>query len=340
MEEQIKKEATPRKKEKKPHAPITPIREPALPMLLAVVVFTVCLVALVINKFIYPFENELLSPIILQVIALVIPAYLVIMLAAEGNGMLTQMKEIGFRALRAEYVFFILFSSLFASCLSLILTLTLGGAYGASAGVTLLGSFTAGESEHSASIIYIILAYAVIPALAEEFLFRGVMLSRLERVSFPFAALVSTLISALSGFMLGGLIPSIFVSLIAIFVLYTTRSLWACVILHFIFNIYRLFVESNVSAYFLSSVNTPLLIITVLLALSVSALLFFSESARIFRKRAHAVASREATSEERLSGIKSILEDIRSTITFKPTLIFSIIVLCEFVAIAVINYIV
>ena len=340
MEEKIKRGANPPKKEKKPRAAVTPISEPALPMLLSAVVFTICLLALVINKFVYPFENELLSPVILQLIALVIPAYLVITLKSSDKGIATQMKEIGFRALRAEYVFLVLFSSLFAACLSLTLTLLLGGAYDASAGVTLLGSFTAGENEYSASIPYIILAYAVIPALAEELLFRGVMFTRLEQVSFPFAALVSTVVGALSGFTLGGLIPSLFVGVISVFVLYTTRSLWSCVILHFIFNLYRLFLETNISEYFLSSINTPLLLVTVLLALSISALLFFSESAKIFRKRAHVVASRESSSEARLSSLKNIPTDIRAAIAFKPTLVFSIICLCVFVATVIINYIV
>jgi len=340
MEEQVKKWVNPPKKEKKQRAPVTPISEPALPMLLALVVFTICFVALVINNFIYSFSDELLAPVILQLVALVLPAYLVIMLTSPDKSAFSQMKDIGFHTVKAEYVFFILFSALFASCASLVLTLAFGGAYDASRGVTLLGVFTAGENEYTVSVPYIILTYAIIPAFAEEFLYRGVILSRLEKISFPFAAVISTVVCALSGFALGGIIPSLFIGLLSVFVLYTTRSLWACVILHFIFNIYRLFLETNISAYFLSAQSNLLLVMTVVLALAISSLLFFSESARIFCKKAEKIKSREARSEKKLGSIKNIPNDLRAALAFRPTLVFSIVCLGIFVATVIINYVI
>lgn len=338
MKKQIQEVENTPKKEKKPRATVTPISEPALPMLLAAIAFTICLVTLVINKFIYPIGKELLAPVILQLVALVIPSYLALMLTASEKSVFVQMRETGFRSLSVEYVFFLIFASLFAACASLLLTLAFGGAYDASNGVTLLGSFTAGENEYTVSIPYIILAYAIIPAFAEELLFRGVIFSRLEKISFPFAALVSTVLYALAGFTLGGLIPSLFIGILSVFVLYTTGSLWACLILHFVFNLYRLFLETNISAYFLASSNNLLLVVTVLIALAVSALLFFSESAKIFRKKARAIADGNAPSLNRLDGIKAIPECIRASLAFKPTLICSIICLGVFVATVVINY--
>lgn len=340
MEEQIKEGIKPPKKEKRQRAPVTPIIEPALPMLLAAVVFTICFITLVINKFIYPIGRELLAPVILQFIALVIPAYLVIMLSSAEKSTFSQMKEIGFSSIRADHVFFLIFASLFAACASLMLTLAFGGAQDAAKGVTLLGSFTAGENEYSVSIPYIILTYAIIPAFAEELLFRGVMFSRLEKVSFPFAALVSTLICALSGFTLGGLIPALFTGLLSTFILYTTGSLWACVIMHLAFNLYRLFLETNISAYFLSSADNGLLVTVAALALAITALLFFSEGARIFRKRADDIATRALRSENKLCDIKRIPADVRSAFAYKPTLVCSIICLFLFAATVIINYII
>jgi len=248
------------------------------------------------------------------------------------------MRGIGFRSFSVEHVFFVIFTSLFAACASLLLTLAFGGAYDASNGVMLLGSFTAGENEYTVSIPYIILTYAVIPAFAEELLFRGVIFSRLEKISFPFAALVSTVFYALAGFTLGGLIPYLFTGALLVFVLYTTGSLWPCVIVHFVLNVYRLFLETNISAYFLASSNDLLLIITVLLALAISSLLFFSESAKIFRKKARAVADCKLPGTSRLDGIKDIPGKIRASLAFKPTLICLIICLSVFVITLGLNY--
>ena len=340
MKEKLRPGETPPKKDKKQRATVTPIGEPALPMLLCAVVFGICFITLVINKFIYPIGNELLAPVILQLVALVIPAYLAIMLTSPEKGIFQQMKSVGFHKISADHVFFLIFASFFAACASLILTLAFGGAYDAAKGVTLLGSFTAGENEYSVSIPYIILAYAVIPAFAEELLFRGVIFSQLEKISLPFAALVSTVACALAGFTLGGVIPSLFVGILSVFILYTTKSLWSCIIMHFLFNIYRLFLETNISAYFLSSKSNLLLVTVVALALALSALLFFSESARIFRKRAAEVSQNKATSENKLTGFTEIPKTLRAALAFKPTLVFSIVCACIFIATLIIHYIV
>ncbi len=333
------KDPTDRPKIKK-REPAQPCSDAALPLLLCTVAFAVCFVTLIINKFVYPIGKELLSPVLLQLIALLIPSYLAIMLRAQDKGTLTEMRGIGFVALRAEYIFFVLFASLFAVCASLALTLMLGGAYDASRGLMLLGSFTAGENEYSVSLPYLVLTYAIIPAIAEEFFFRGVVFSRLEEISLPFAAAASTLLYALYGFSVGGLIPSLFVGILSLFVLYTARSLWACMLLHFLFNIYRLFLEANISAYFLSSQNNILLIITVALALCISALLFFSECARIFRLRSERVRLGEEKSENKLFVKTEIYESIRSVMAHRPSLVFSAICALLFAATVVINYII
>ena len=333
-----KKRASAEKPRKKlPSA--TPITEPALPLLLSTVSFAICFITLIIDKFISPVGKEPLAPVILQLVALAIPAYLAIMLTSQEKSAVRQMRGIGFRALRAEYVFFTLFSALFAASASLLLNLVFGGVYDMSQEITLLGTFTAGENEYSVSVPYLVLTYALIPAICEEFLFRGVIFSHLERVNFPFAALVTTVLYAMFGFTLGGIIPSLFTGLISVFVLYTTGTLWACVIMHFLFNLYRLFLESNISAYFLSSQNNILLVVTVLSVFFLSAIFFFSESARIYRSRAEKIAENRQKSASKLAKIRSVKKELRSTFAYKPSLVFSIICLAIFVATVIINYI-
>ncbi len=340
MKEKLKEGAPAPKKEKKQREPATPISEPALPVLLTAVSFSLGFIMLLIDRFIFPIGSELLSPVIAEIICLALPAYLLILLTSRERSTFSQMREVGFRRLRAEYIFFIIFSALLVCALSLILTLSFGGAYDASSGITLLGIFRAGENEFSVSPLYLIAAYAVIPAIIEEFFFRGVIFSGLEKISFPFAALVSALLYAISGFSLGSFIPLLAAGLLLVFVYYTTRSLWACIILRFLFELYRLFVEANVAAYFLSSANTSLLLITVALAFLVSAILFLSEALRIFRARAAKVAENKARSASRFANIGTCPQEVRAMLAYKPTLIMSIICLCLFAATIVINYLV
>ncbi len=340
MEEKIKAGHSAKKKEKRHHEPATPISEPALPVLLTAVSFSLGFIMLLIDRFIFPIGSELLSPVIAEIICLALPAYLVILLTSREKNTFSQMREIGFRLLRAEYIFFIIFSALFACSVSLVLTLSSGGAHDASIGMTLFGVFTAGENEFSVSPLYLIVSYALVPALLEEFFFRGVIFSQLEKISFPFAAVVSTLLYALSGFSLGSFIPLLATGILFVFVYYTTRSLWACIALHFLFGLYRLFIEANISAYFLSSANTVLLLITVVLAFLVSAILFMSEAVRIFRTRAARIAEKKARSASKFANIGTCPHEVRSMLAYKPTLIFSIVCICLFAATVVINYLV
>ncbi len=338
MKSNIKEGAKATKRQKPDEEKALPIEEPARAMLTAAVVFVLCFAVLITDRFIHQLGENLLAPLILQIIILAIPAYLCVMLTYPDSSLFIQMRSVGFRALRAEHIFFLIFSAFFTVCGSLALTLAFGGAFDLSGGMTLLGIFTAGENEFSVSAPYLILTYAVIPAILEEFLFRGVIFSQLERISFPFAALISTALYALSGFSLGGIIPSLFVGIMLVFVYYTTRSLWACVIMHFLLDLYKLFLEANICAYFLSSTNDTLLLITVALGLLISAILFFSESARIFRARAARVAEKKQRSASKLVNIRSSLGEARGMLAYKPSLVFACICLAVFAATVIINY--
>ncbi len=335
-----KKKSRATRTEKAPRAPTAPITEPALPLLLCMVTFSICFITLIIDRFIYPIGKELLSPVILQIIALIIPSYLVILLTSADKAPIKQMREVGFRVMNAEHVFFTLFSALFAMCASITITLLFGGAYDLSNGITLLGTFTAGKNEYTVSAPYLILTYALIPAFAEEIFFRGVVFSRLSKLGFPFAALVSTLFYALYGFTVGGFIPSVFVGLMTVFLLYTTKSLFSCIILHFLFNLYRLFLEANICAYFISSQNNFLLFISIAIALSISALLFFSEGTKLYRIRAERISNKEIKSANKFKSIHLVGELTRATVAYRPSLAFAIISLLLFIATVVINYIV
>ena len=100
-------------KQKKPRTPVAPITEPALPLLLCLVCFAISLVTLIIDRFIYPFGNELLAPVIISAIALILPSYLAVMLSSADKSAVEKLTELGFKKLKVDHVFFLLFSSLF-----------------------------------------------------------------------------------------------------------------------------------------------------------------------------------------------------------------------------------
>ena len=122
-----------------------------------------------------------------------------------------------------------------------------------------------------------------------------------------------------------------------VFVMYATRSLFACIAVHLLFNLYRLFLEANVTQYYLSSASNTLLLITVAFCLLVYSLLFISESIRIFRVKAADVADGKFRGSNKLEGIKTIRGDLRSTFAYKPSIVLASVCAALFAAAVVIN---
>ena len=219
---------------------------------------------------------------------------------------------------------------------STLISILCGGVETMADGLVLLGTFVAGDNDYSASVPYLILAYALIPAMAEELLLRGVVISRIGKMGFASAAIVSAVLSGFMSFSLGGFLPAVFAALMMCFVLYTTGSLWACMIVRLLFNLYRLFFEVNVSAYYVSSTSRGLLIVVIVAAVLLFGALFFGESARIYRDKAERIESGQARSASAEPG--RVMSDIKKTLSYRPSVVLFAICAAIFVAVTVIGY--
>lgn len=309
-----------------------------LPILLVTVCMGIALLTSVINNFFYPLGKEPLSPLVIQIVSLLIPASLLFMIIYPEGSTLKNFKSIGFHRIRAEHVFPIIFTSLFLITSSLMINLCLGGFYAVADGFTILGSFTAGVGEYSTTYPYIAIIYAIAPAMIEEFIFRGMIQTELSKKDDFFAICLSSLISAAFSFTLGGLPAAILCALTYCFIRSLTGSLFASIILHTVFNLYAVFLQTNVAKYFLSSQNNLLLIIIIVIAWLVSSALFFSEMARVYRARAEKIKKGEATSTLPTVSFKSLGKALKEIFAFRPTLVTTIIGGVFFIAIVAINY--
>lgn len=312
-------------------------KEGFLPFLLAAVCMLITLLTIIIDRFIYPFGSDMLSPAIGQIVILLIPTYLGIMFLSPEKKPVEQLKSIGIGRLHAKYVFFMIFAAMFAITGALILNMVFGGVHSDAKGFTLLAAFTAGANEYTVHYPYLIIVYVLIPAILEEIVFRGFVFSELKKISLPLAIVLSSLLSALFAFSFGGIPAALFCALTYCFILMTTKSLQACMIVHLIYNLYALFWGSNISAYFLSAPNRALLVIIVITAWLISASLFFTESARVYRAKADEVHAGAARSELPKLHIKALWQEIIGMLCFKPTIICAIVCIALYVAIMVIN---
>ena len=86
-------------------------------------------------------------------------------------------------------------------------------------------------------LIFVVFVIAVTPAICEEFLFRGLILSNFERFAIPFRAIVFTgLIFALFHFHPFNIIPLAVLGIYLAFITYYSGSIYTAIVVHFVNN--------------------------------------------------------------------------------------------------------
>lgn len=107
--------------------------------------------------------------------------------------------------------------------------------FGSEASVTLTGITDATEA------VYVIFAFCILPAITEEFFFRGVLMSEYAQHNPTAAVLLSTLAFAASHFELTQMPAYLFSGLLLAFAVRVTRSLIPAILLHCAINLFNVF---------------------------------------------------------------------------------------------------
>lgn len=94
--------------------------------------------------------------------------------------------------------------------------------------------------------VYLVVAFAFLPAITEEWLFRGIVIGEYEKRGVVLASLFSAVTFSMSHFSLARFPVYLFSGVVLAVVLYTTRSLFASVLLHTLYNASVLLLEPYV----------------------------------------------------------------------------------------------
>ena len=136
--------------------------------------------------------------------------------------------------------------------------------------------------------LYLMLAYALVPAVAEEFVFRtAVLVSYQESGCGTMTALLaSTLLFTMMHFSLSSF-PVVFLGgLVFGMVTYTTRSVLSAMIAHFLYNLYELFGAPYIMALIKKPENIVFFLFALITLLLLFSILTCSEAERIHRRDA------------------------------------------------------
>ncbi len=173
--------------------------------------------------------------------------------------------------------------------------------------------------ENEKEVLYLSLTLAVVPAFAEEFLFRGILLTEYSRYgAFPALLVTSLLFTVIHFDPL--LAPVYFLSGMALgYTALATRSAFAAAVTHALFNLYSFFVAPLVSNFISLEGGTVAIYYVIIVLFLISMMLAFGEGERLFAGYSISGLSFPRRIQKRFAALPPALE------TLSPTLLLCIL---------------
>ena len=207
----------------------------------------VCCIALALSSMIDPGrlssnDNIYLSVIVLQMLIFLIPGIIYCKLSGEKCTENLRIKALGPRKL-----FFALFAFVTLLAGTALIKLGLYSLGYSSTSYTLYENYIPADTSGLGNVMYILIALAVLPAVTEEFIFRGILMQeyRAAGCSRTCAVMLSSLLFALIHFNIAQLPVYFFGGVVFGFVMTVADSLTAAVLVHFLNNAFSLFFETS-----------------------------------------------------------------------------------------------
>lgn len=188
-------------------------------------------------------DNIYLSVIVLQILIFIIPG--IIYCRIKGENMVRSLR---LRSFGTRKLFFCIFSVCALICASGLVKLGLYELGYSSSNYTLYANYLPSTTGGFRDIVYIILAIAVLPALTEEFVFRGIILSEYRKTgcgTFT-SILFSTLLFGMLHFSIGQLPVYLLGGIVFSLIMIVTDSLAAAMLAHILNNAFSILFESTI----------------------------------------------------------------------------------------------
>ena len=248
------------------------------PTVLVLATYLLLLFSKIVDLTLINRENEYYSVVILQMMIFLLPG--AIWCRFSGDGYLKRLRLV---PIRTTTIPLILCASLLMASGGLLLGVLFGGTETLSQSFSLYDTFISKNSGTVPNTLYLILAYALLPSICEEFIYRGILCLEYESGGVLRAIAFSSIFFALMHFNLENLPVYLFAGAILALTLYATRSLLGAVIAHFLYNIFGLFGQPYISNLYHITRSTELFLFLMILCFLVSAAIFCGEAARLYR---------------------------------------------------------
>ena len=263
-------------------------------------------------------ENEYYTVVILQLMIFLLPG--AVWCKYKGDGYL---KGLRMRLPKPNSFLLILSGTLLMISGGLLLSVLFGGLESLSQNFSLYDTFISKSNGTVPSNIYLLIAYAVIPAICEELIFRGILCHEYEKGGVVRAVVFSSLFFAMLHFNPINILTYMFSGVILALVLYASRSLFAAIITHLLYNIFGLFGQRYMNTLYKITGSETFFIFIVAFIFLLSAAFFCRQAAKLYKKHVY-----DGVSSNYRKPVDKTPEEIRKSflaVIFEPATILCVV---------------
>ncbi len=224
-------------------------------------------------------ENEYYSVVILQLMIFLLPGAIWCRFSGENY-----IKGLRLRLPKPNSILLIVSSALLMISGGLLISMLLGGLDSLSQNFSLYDTFISKTDGSLPSNLYLLAAYALIPAICEEFIFRGILCYEYENGGVFRAVVFSSVFFAMLHFNPVNILVYLFSGAVLAMVLYGSRSLIGAMLSHVLYNVFGLFGQPYMNTLYRITGSSNFFLFLVAFFFLLSGALFCHEAARLYKK--------------------------------------------------------
>ena len=249
------------------------------PSAVVLTTYVLLLLSKLVNVTLINRENEYYSIVILQLMIFFVPGAV----WCKFNGE-KYLKGLRIRLPKASSLVLIFSGAFLMISGGLLISALLGGLESFSQNFSLYDTFVTNTDNSLPSKMYLVAAYAIIPAICEEFIFRGILCYEYENGGVMRAIVFSSVFFALLHFNPVNIVVYLFSGVILALVLYATRSLIGAMIVHFLYNLFGLFGQPYMNMLYRITGSSMFFLFIVAGTFFLSGALFCHQAAKLYKK--------------------------------------------------------
>ena len=267
-----------------------PERSLPLPPVLVLCTYILLILAQWIDTAWLDRESESVGAILLQLLVFIVPAILYSSLRGEGFG-----ARIRLTPPRPRHLWLcacVLVMMITGSLLTCILT---GGIASLTGGFVLYNTFTAQANGNFSEMVLLLFTYAIVPAFCEELIFRAFLCAEYEKRGVGVSIAASALFFAMLHFTFPMFLTYLLLGAILAATFYATRSFFAVLLLHVLYNVFCLFGQPYLSAFYVTAGSNDIFLFCIITLFLLFSAFAAGEARKIYHLYARANLSSDYT---------------------------------------------